>query len=464
MAASRRVRSADGQGSGDDDVLILGAGMAGLHAARLLQAEGLAVRVLEGSTRIGGRVWTAYHVPGQPELGASQLGASYGRVLGNARELGVEVIGPKATDMNETRLPPISFSIGGAAPTADWAGSAMNRLAPAERALKPPQLFMHYLLKDDPLADPSDWLQPRFAGLDRLSLRQYLQQRGASAEALPLIEVSNQAWTLDAASALDTLRKNHFFVWSARQGSYVNVKGGTTVLTNAMAASLARPVETGKYVASIDAGADRVTVHCRDGSSYRARAAICTIPLSVLRDLEVNGPVPAEQRRGWARQMYAASVGVFMKPRSAFWEQDGLPPTTWTDGKVELFIHRPSREDPLGTIYGTINGAGVRWANELTPQALRAAVVAEYERLRPAARGQLEPGYIHNWATYPYTKGHIAYFRPGDMTRFGDLIGRPVGSLYFAGEHLARIQAGIEGACETAESAALAILERFGRG
>lgn len=341
MAATRRASAA--AAGGDADVLVLGAGMAGLHAARLLQAEGLAVRVLEGSTRIGGRVWTAYHVPGEPELGASQLGASYGRVLANARELGVEVIAPKATDMNETRLPPISFSLGGAPPTADWAGSPMNRLAPAERALKPPQLFMHYLLKDDPLADPSDWLQPRFARLDQLSLRQYLQQRGASTEALRLIEVSNQAWTLDDASALDTLRKNHFFVWSARQGSYVNVKGGTTRLTNAMAASLAQPVETGKYVAAIDATDGGVTVRCRDGSSYRARAAICTIPLSVLRDLEVNGPVPADQRRGWARQMYAASVGVFMKPRRAFWEQDGLPPTTWTDGKVELFIHRPSR-------------------------------------------------------------------------------------------------------------------------
>lgn len=447
-----------------DDVLVLGAGMAGLHAARLLQAEGLSVRVLEGSPRIGGRVWTAWHVPGHPELGASQLGASYGRVLANARELGVEVIAPKATDMNETRLPPISFSLGGAPPTVDWAGSPMNRLVGAERALKPPQLFMHYLLKDDPLGDLSDWQKPEFAPLDRLSLRQYLRQRGASDEALRLIEVSNQAWTLDSASALDTLRKNHFFVWSARQGSYVNVKGGTAVLTDAMAASLARPVETDKVVVSIDAGGEGVEVRCQDGSRYRARAAICTLPLSILRDLEVRGPVPAAQRRGGARQLYAASVGVFMKPRSAYWEKDGLPPTTWTDGKVELFIHRPSREDPVGTLYATINGAGVRWANAQSPDALRAAVVAAYERLRPAARGQLEPGYIHNWATYPFSRGHIAYFRPGDTTRYAGLIGQPVGALHFAGEHLARVQAGIEGACESAEASVLAILEKFGRG
>ena len=91
-------------------------------------------------------------------------------------------------------------------------------------------------------------------------------------------------------------------------------------------------------------------------------------------------------------------------------------------------------------------------------------MVAAYERLRPAARGQLEPGYIHNWATYPFSRGHIAYFRPGDTTRYAGLIGQPVGALHFAGEHLARVQVGIEGACESAEASVLAILEKFGRG
>ena len=63
-----------------------------------------------------------------------------------------------------------------------------------------------------------------------------------------------------------------------------------------------------------------------------------------------------------------------------------------------------------------------------------------------------------------HTRGHIAYFRPGDTTRYAGLIGQPVGALHFAGEHLARVQAGIEGACESAEASVLAILEKFGRG
>jgi monoamine oxidase len=69
-----------------------------------------------------------------------------------------------------------------------------------------------------------------------------------------------------------------------------------------------------------------------------------------------------------------------------------------------------------------------------------------------------------NWSTYPFSKGHIAYFAPGDIARHADLIGKPVGAMYFAGEHNCRVGAGIEGACEAAETAVIAVLEALGQG
>jgi monoamine oxidase len=94
---------------------------------------------------------------------------------------------------------------------------------------------------------------------------------------------------------------------------------------------------------------------------------------------------------------------------------------------------------------------------------LRAKAVAELIRLRPAAAGLVKAGRIMNWSTYPFSKGHVAYFQPGDIERYADLVGQPVGAMYFAGEHNCRVNAGIEGACEAAENAVIPILETIGK-
>jgi monoamine oxidase len=430
----------------------------------MLQGAGVSVAVLEGSGRIGGRVWTARDVPGQPEFGAEQIGHDYGRVRGNASDLGIPLIPPRSGAMGETRLPQSAVSIGGAAPVVDWANSPTNHLAPDEKAILPLGLLSHYVLKNDPLKDLQDWLKPQYADIDKMSLREYCAKNGASPEALRLMNVSVSAWTLDEANALDFLRKNHYYFWDAKNGPYSVFRDGTSALTDAMAASLKRPVALNKVVTHIDAQAHGVTVTCADGSVHKARVCINTIPPTVLKDIPISGPLPAEQRESWRRQRSDQSIQICLNYSEPFWEKDGLPPNMWTDGPFEFLAHTPSRTEANGVLRFYINGKAVAPLNSLSPQALGDQAVAELVRLRPAAAGVVTAGRIMNWSTYPFSKGHVAYFMPGDIARYADLVGQPVGAMYFAGEHNCRVNAGIEGACEAAENAVIAILEKLGKG
>ncbi|MEQ8516148.1 MAG: NAD(P)/FAD-dependent oxidoreductase [Chromatocurvus sp.] len=453
-----RVLSASAGGS--REVLVLGAGIGGLHAAMALEADGFNVTVVEGSGRVGGRCWTS---PSGAELGASQISSAYTRVVGHCKRLGLELIPPGSYLPDHVKIPGAAISLGGrAAPKVPWEESPQNILKGSERDVLPMQLISHYCDGVNPLTSMTDWLDPRHAALDALPLSEFMRQQGASHEALRLADAFSPAHRLDDISTLDIMRKEFAYRWYAKQGPYFHVASGTGALTDAMAASLSKPVELNRRVSAIHTAKSGVTVDCSDGTRYQASAAVCTLPTSTLRKITFDPHATEEHRAAWDNLAYAKATLVYLEAKESFWEADGLPPALWSDVAPEYAVLVKTFPGGGGLIMCHINGEASERYRNWTAQEVGRDIMNAYISARPSAAGLISVSSIHDWTTYPYSLGHIAYFRPGDIGRHALQLAAPVGPLYFAGEHCGRAAIGVEAACESAQVAVDNIRLRLG--
>lgn len=436
------------------DVVVIGAGMAGLHAAMILEEQGLSVIVVEGRTRIGGRVFTIDEVDGKPEAGASQIGPLHARVRSAIDQLGLKMYRPN---------PPwerLSMAIGDTVIRADqWKDSPLNKLAANERRMFPWQLERHYMSVQSPLTSLESWLTPEMARFD-IPLLDYLKTVGASDEAIRMIALGNYAEDLRQISALGQLRYLNFLRTAYKEGTFDYLTGGMMRLPEAMAAALKNPPRMGKTVVEIAQDSGGVSVRCDDGSTFSGKYALVTAPFSTLRDMRLNPAAPPEQAAMITAMPHVQMTQVFLEVTGNYWEEDGLAPGLWTDGDIERVFPLGGSNKEIGVLWVTINGAGDRALGPLNEKDTAALVMQKITALRPAMKGKVRPAQVVSWSKDKFARGHLAYYAPGQIVKYKHSMAKPHGRLHFAGEHTAELAYGMEAAMESGERASLEILER----
>lgn len=449
----------------DSDVIVIGAGLSGLQAARLMESEGLRVTVLESRNRVGGRVLSYRHVPGSPEAGGTSFGAGYARMMQVAQELEIGLV----------NLDPIrgffaerTLALGGQiiAP-ADWPEHELNVLPEQARQTMPWSYLPMKMGMNNPYPTPSDWLSPEYAHLD-VSMRDYLTGEGETDAVVDLCYNANPGWgnNADQVSAAMVLFAMRFgaaqrgFTGPDGGSAYTAVNGNQSI-PEAMAASLGSEVQLQRRVTGIRDTGSGVEVECGDGSLHRAARAVCSLPCSLVRNLAIEPALEDMQAEAVHSVDSQVLNQLHLIARRPFWEDDGMAPGMWTDSLAGMILaeHKGATPEEVTSLTSWTRGAPAVAMDRLSDEEASVRIVADIERLRPAAKGQLEVAAYHSWRNDPHAAGDWAVWQPGQVTKYAAHVGRQHGRVHFCGEHTAKANRGMEGALESADRVAFEVLD-----
>ena len=445
------------------DVVVVGAGLAGLHAASLLEARGADVRVLEAQARVGGRIHSMRQLGDNAEAGGTYIGAGYARVMRTAEKLGIRLIDvtPILEFFREQDL-----VLGGAIiRQADWPAHPSNPFPERDRETMPWNFHRMLTMRESPLAAPEEWLEPCNARLD-ISMHAWMRGFGLSEEAVRIGYGINPSFGNDAhdVSALLLLFRAAFSKAQRKQAAEgiigYTAERGVQRIPESMAESLGAEIMLERPVVGIAQARDGVRVECADGSAVRAGRVVCAVPYGALRRIALDPPLTGLAAEAVATLPAQPITQVYLRVKRPFWEDDGYAASLYTDSLPGMVAAVRSGADPQTVTHLTawVMGEHARALDALPSADAGGRVVAAIEQIRPAARGQLEPMGLHSWGADPYAGGAWAYFRPGQIRRFAHAMPAPHGRVHFCGEHLSVASRGMEGAMEAAERAVEEIL------
>lgn len=466
LAASLTPRRAK---AADPDVIVIGAGLSGLYSAMLLEESGATVAVVEGRNRVGGRLFSARNVEGNPEWGGDSVLGGYGRMQDTAARVGIELVDHQARrDLTpEAHEDPTNteLALGGKLiPKSEWPTHPLNMMPEGATNRFPGRGYYQGVIgQHNPLEAFEDWLDPESAQFDT-SIYEFFKARGWSDAAIDLNYNTNVQY---GTSAHDISALMWFYTqaWFKLQSDIDKVAfkapGGNQSIPEAMAEYLKGDVHLGKEVVGIRSEKGHAEVHCKDGSVFKAKRVICSMPIPTMRWVKFDPLLPALKAKAIDTVPVQKVTKVIMVPTEPFWEEDGFSPAMWTDsdcGEVRA-LREGDDAKKITCIMAWARGHLADRLDVLGEEGAQQRVLEAYTEIRPAAKGKLELAGVKSWQTDRFTAGDWAVFAPGQVTEAVPALFSIADRIHFCGEHTATSNRGMEGAMESGERAAFEVLD-----
>jgi monoamine oxidase len=450
-------------GLDEKDVVVVGAGLSGLVAARKLEARGASVAVVEARSRVGGKLLSDQLDSISVDLGAYWIGADQRRVLDLAADLGV------ATAPTERNGRVIHHFSGRRATWSEHEPRLSSPLARADvrAALRRLERMRRRIPREHP------WFAPDAQRLDSTTLEDFKQRYVWTAAGRGVIDFITRVLVaaepreisllfflshLHAAGGLEPLLA---LVLGAREWHFV---GGAQHLCEQLQRRIVGECILGDPVVAIEQDDAGVAVRT-DRRELRARYVIVALAPALSGRIRYSPPLPAA-RDALTQQMPLGpgtkAIAMFERP---WWREQGLSGLAMSDtGIVQLVYDASPIDGSCGVMAALVVGQAAREIGPMPPQDRRRAILSAMARL--LGLNELVPlDYCdYPWDLDPWSRGAAAgHMGPGAMTGVGAALREPAGRIHWAGTETATEWSGyMEGAVEAGERVAREVLGRIG--
>jgi monoamine oxidase len=451
------------------DVAVVGAGFAGLTAARAIMRAGHSVVVLEARDRVGGRAHNLVLPGGEvAERGATFAGPTQDHILALAKDLGVETFPTYDTGDN------VYLNQG---QRQTYPSNGPTGTAPLDPLVLPEMVATVALLDQMSTSVPVDapWTAANAVEWDGQTLESWVKSRSATERFRRIVSVATRpvfgaeprelsllfVLFYIAASGNEqtpgTFERNFNTAGGAQMWRF---RGGTQRIAQLVARQLGRRVHRSTAVRRIDQTASGVRVEC-DRLVVRAKHAIVAIPPTLAARIDYHPALPAARDQLTQRLGQGTLTKVTVVYDTPFWRAAGLSGTaTSADGLVAATFDDSPESGKPGILLGFVGGDNARTYEGMRPDARRAAVLDELATLfGPAARNA--SGYYESrWTNERYTRGcPVAIAGPGTLLAYGAALRPPAGRVHWAGTETSTYWNGyMDGAVRSGERAAAEVL------
>ncbi|MCC5478438.1 flavin monoamine oxidase family protein [Streptomyces barringtoniae] len=447
----------------DTDVVIVGAGLAGLTVGRTLHAQGVDVLVLEARDRVGGRTCSVVEDDGRlVEYGGQWIGPTQDRINALVEEFGLTTFtqysdGDNLQRTEDGRL----LRYHGAIPTGDPVVAADLMEAMVELTALAAEVGAE-----------APWTHPQAAVLDATTVESWIGAQPYCDGAKEWLRAFTRA-LFPAEPGEVSLLHALFYIASGggveRMIGVINSAQETRLSAGAMGVSLGLAGVLGDRVRlscpvhRIDQDESGVVVHHEQGR-VRARYAVVAVPPPLAGRLRYSPALPGLRDQLTQRVFMGSAIKTTVVYPEPFWRADGLSGHSTGHNTLTFDQSHPDRAE--GVLVSFTDCDAARRALRMSPEERQQQVVAELVSVFGPKAAQPIATYEKVWLEEEWSRGcYTGILSPGTWSTLGPALREPVGRIHWAGTEYATVWSGyMDGAVRSGEQAAAAVAAELGVG